>query len=110
MSTASVETWAPRSTLIWTLSEIDGDVPAEHLEDLLTQHRDEVDVAAELAFVFQQDLQPLARHRRGAGRPEEVEQLHAALRPNSLLKNPFLSAEGMVSSISSPHSRRAASV
>src|ERR1700759_2952246 len=91
------------------LVRIDGDVAAEHLEDLLAQHRDEIDMAAELAFVFQQNLQPFARHRRGTGRPKEVEQLHAALRPNSLLRKPFLSA-GTVSSMSAPHSRRAASV
>src|ERR1700733_1371996 len=88
------------------LVRIDRDMAAEHLEDLLAQHRDEVDMAAELAFVFQQNLQPFARHRRGTGRPKEVEQLHAALRPNSLLRKPFLSAT-MVSSIFSPQSRRA---
>jgi hypothetical protein len=60
-------------------------------------------------LVFKQDLQPLARRWCGGGRLKEAEQVHAALRPNSFLKNPFLSV-GIVIAMFSPASRRAAAV
>jgi hypothetical protein len=47
------------------------------------------------------------RHRCGGSRLKGPEQVHAALRPNNLLKNPFLSV-GIVILMSSPASRRAA--
>ena len=61
------------------------------------------------AFMGQQDLQPFPRDGRGALAGEELEQVHAALLPNSFPKRPFWSL-GMIISTASPFSRRAASV
>src|SRR6266853_3671979 len=91
------------------LFRVDRDVPAHDGENLLVQRRDQRGLAHHPAFVLEQDLQPLARHRGGADRLEKTEQLHAALRPKSLLNNPFFSV-GIIISITSPPSRRAASV
>src|SRR5262249_2606329 len=91
------------------LVRVDRDVTPHHRQDLLPQHRDQVGLTDQTALVFQQDLQPLARDRRGAAAaPGKIEETHAALRPNSLSSSPFLSL-GMDMAISSPQSRLAAS-
>ena len=60
------------------------------------------------ALVGEQDLQPLARDRRGAARLEKSEQAHAALRPNRRLKK-VLFSPGITIGTVSPAKRRAAS-
>src|ERR1700678_1809559 len=56
----------------------------------------------------EQDLEPLARHRRGAPRLEEIEQGHAALRPNTRFKRFFFVPGTSIGTVS-PARRRAAS-
>src|SRR6202521_3889729 len=86
---------------------IDRDVPADHCENLRAQDCDQIGMAAHVAFVFKQNLQPLARHRRGADWPKKTEQFHAALLRHILVNNPSLWV-GIVISTAAPASRRAA--
>src|SRR5262249_5404387 len=87
---------------------LDDDVLGDGGEDLLAQQAEQVGLAARRSFVGQQNLQPLPRHRGGAPAPEQVEEAHAALRPNSLSNNRLRSL-GMLIATFSPRSRRAAS-
>src|ERR1700746_2104683 len=86
---------------------LERDVAADHRENFLAQDAEQIGLAARAAFVREQDLQALARNGRGAA-AEQVEELHAAFRPNSLLKRPLLSL-GTCMAICSPLSRRVAS-
>src|SRR6267378_214527 len=54
-------------------------------QDVLAQHGDQPRLAGGAALMGQQDLEALARQRRGAAPGEELKQLHAALLPNSLV-------------------------
>src|SRR4029079_2950076 len=88
---------------------IDLDVTADGGQDLLAQKGKQIGGATRAAaFIGKQDLQAITCDRGGALAPEQIEQLHAALRPNNLPKNPCFSV-GTVISTSSPMSRRAAS-
>src|SRR5690242_20387416 len=81
------------------LVRIERDVPADHGENFLAQNAEQVRLMALVALVRQQDLQPFPRNGRGAA-AKPVKEVHAAFRPNSLLKIPRLSLGtciGMVS-------------
>ena len=78
-------------------------------QNLLFQVGNQVGAAERRAFVREQDLQPLARDRRGVVSFERQRPVHAALRPNSLLSSPRLSL-GVTMSICLPDRRRAASI
>ena len=108
MSTSSVDTDLPRSSLICTLSGSNGDVPADDGEDFLAQDAEQVGLVARPALVGEQDLQAFARNRRAAAASKQFEKAHAAFRPNSLLKMPLVSL-GTIIGTTSPLSRRAAS-
>ena len=66
------------------------------------------DEPSENALVCEQDLEALARHRRGASRLQKSKQAHAALRPNTRVKRVFF-ASGIAIGTLSPARRRAAS-
>src|SRR5262249_57023076 len=85
-----------------------GDVIGERGQNVLAQNRDQVGLAARGPFVREEDLEPFLRDWSGAAPAEQVEAVHAALRPNSLSSKPLRSL-GMVIGTSSPLSRRAAS-
>src|SRR5262245_24038240 len=87
---------------------MDHDVLGDGGEDLAAQQPEQVALVALRALVREQHLQPLARDRRRPPRPKQIEQHHAALRPNSLVSRPVRSL-GMVMGTSSPWSLRAAS-
>src|SRR5581483_3121868 len=89
------------------LVRVEGDVPADDRQYLLAEDTEQIGLAAGATFVRQQDLQSFPRNRRGAA-AKEVEQLHAAFRPNSLLRKPWF-AVGTTIGICSPLSRLAAS-
>src|SRR3954463_1042847 len=74
----------------------------------LADNTKQVGLVASRALVRQQNLQSLARNRRGAATPQEIEQVHAALRPNSL-SNRRLRSLGTLMARFSPRSLRAAS-
>ena len=80
---------------------------ADDRENLLAQNAEQIGLAARAAFVREQDLQAFARHGRGAA-AKQIEQVHAAFRPNSLLKMPRLSLGTSIGNFS-PMSRRVAS-
>src|SRR6266446_3646994 len=86
---------------------IDRNVPGDDRQNLLAKNRNQVHLAAGGPFIGEENLQPLSRNRGGSPSPEQSEDTHAALRPNSLSKNPFLSL-GIVIGTTSPASRRAA--
>ena len=77
-------------------------------EDIFAQNGEQVRLAARRPFVGQQDLEPFLRDWGGTATPEQVEHVHAALRPNSLSNKP-LRLLGMLIGTSSPLSLRAAS-
>src|SRR5262245_36370358 len=87
----------------------DGDVLGDRGEDFLAQKGEQIRLAARGALVGQQDLKPLPRNRGRPPAAEQIEERHAALRPNSLSSKPLRSL-GMVIGTSSPLSRRAASI
>ena len=47
------------------LVRIERDMPRDHGEDLLAQHAQQIGLAAQAAFMRQQNLQPLPRDGRG---------------------------------------------
>ena len=71
------------------LVRIECDVSRNHGENFFAQNIEQIRLADELAFVGEQDLQPLARDRRRAALSKQLQKIHAALRPNSLSSNPF---------------------
>src|SRR5262249_44678146 len=87
---------------------LDRDVLGDRGQDLLAQECEQIALPARRPFMRQKDLQPLPRHWRGTSAPEKVEDVHAALRPNSLSSRP-LRAVGTVIGTGSPMSLRAAS-
>ncbi len=89
------------------LVRIEGDMAADHREYLLAQDAEQVRLVARIALVREQDLQAFSRNGRGAA-AKQIEKIHAAFRPNSLLKMPRLSL-GICMGICSPLSRRVAS-
>src|SRR5690606_17857754 len=95
------------ATLHLDLDLVGGDVDMarDDAENLLAELGNQVAGSCRDALVLQQDLQPVARHRRGARRLEEIEDRHAALRPKSLLIRPRRS-DGTTIGIFSPSSRR----
>ena len=82
-------------------------MPGNDGENLLAQDAEQVGLAGGPALMREQDLQALARHRRGAP-AKEIEHVHAALRPNILSRRPFSGSERH--RVVSPWSRRAASI
>jgi hypothetical protein len=86
---------------------VNRDMPTDDGNDLLAQNAQQIGVAARVALVREEDLEALARYRRGAA-SKEVEQAHAAFRANSLLKMPLFSL-GTLMETCSPLRRRAAS-
>ena len=75
--------------------------------ELRTQNAKQIRLIAFVALMREQDLQPFPRDwRRAAAKP--VKEVHAAFRPNSLLKIPRLSLGTCIAMVS-PLSRRAAS-
>src|SRR5262245_15060876 len=87
---------------------LDDNVLGDRGEDVLAQQTQDVGLAARCPLVREQDLQPLPRYGGGAPAPEQVEEVHAALRPNSL-SNSRLRSLGIVIGTASPPSLRAAS-
>jgi len=77
--------------------------------DLFAQQGDQVGVASHAAFMREQQLQPVLGDRRRARAPEEIDQVHAALRPKNLPKK-LLRSFGTTTSSASPLRRRAASI
>src|SRR4051794_17845675 len=91
--------------LVWVEIHVFG----YHREDFLADDAQQVGLVAGTALVRQQNLQPLTRDRGRAATPQEVEQVHAALRPNSLSNSPLRSLGTFMARVS-PRSRRAASI
>src|SRR3954463_13092633 len=71
-------------------------MPRDHRKDLLPQGRKQIGLSQRLTFVGEQDRKPLARSRRRAATAQELEQVHAALRPNSLPKSRLLPGMSIV--------------
>src|ERR1700761_811150 len=90
------------------LVRIEGNVTADDGENLLAEETEQIGLAARAAFVREQNLQAFPRDRRGGPATEEIEELHAAFRPNSLLRKPWF-VVGMTIGICSPLRRLAAS-
>jgi len=86
---------------------IERDMAADQPEDFLAQNAKQIRLVNRVAFVREENLQPFPRNRRGTA-AKQIEELHAAFRPNSLLKMPRLSL-GICTGIVSPFSRRVAS-
>src|SRR5215471_1749820 len=87
---------------------IEDHVLGDRSQDFFPQYAKEVGLATRCPFVRQDYLQPLPRHRSRVPRPEQVENVHAALRPNSFCSKRLRSL-GMLIGTSSPISLRAAS-
>src|SRR3984885_9514635 len=85
---------------------IEGDVPADYGQNLLAEDTEQVGLTARATFVREQNLQAFPRDRRGGPAAEEIEELHAAFRPNNLLRKPWF-AVGMTIGICSPLRRLA---
>src|SRR5262245_8066071 len=84
------------------------DMAGDHGDDLLAQYPEQIGMAWVRTLIGEQDLQPLAGYRGGAAPTQQIEQVHAALRPNRRSNNRFLSP-GVALRTVSPLSRRAAS-
>src|SRR5262249_52763824 len=89
------------------LVRIEGDVATDQRENFLAQNSKQIRLMTLVALMREQDLQPFPRNRRRAA-AKPVKEVHAAFRPNSLLKIPRLSL-GTRIGIVWPLSRRAAS-
>src|SRR5260370_7903119 len=70
---------------------LDRNMLGERGQDFFSQNGEQVGLATRRPFIGQQDLKPFARDRGGAATPEQVEDVHAALRPNSLSSRPLRS-------------------
>src|SRR5262249_8549803 len=88
---------------------LDRNMLGERGQNVFSQNGEEVGLATRRPFVGQEDLKPFARDRGGTATPEQVEDVHAAPRPNSLSSRPLRSL-GMLIGTSSPLSLRAASI
>src|SRR5262249_42412526 len=86
----------------------DRNMLGERGQDVFPQNGEQVGLAARRSFVGQEDLKPFSRDRGGTATPQQVEDVHAALRPNSLSSKPLRSL-GMAIGTLSPLSLRAAS-
>src|ERR1019366_8107454 len=75
------------------LFRIKHDLPRDHGKDLGPQQSQQVRLAAQTAFVRQENLQPFPCNRRGSSTAtEEPQQLHhAALRPSNRFIRPLRS-------------------
>src|ERR1700744_4748910 len=89
------------------LVRIEGDMAADDRQNLLAQDAEQIGLVARLALVREKNLQAFARNRRGT-LSKQAEPVHAAFRPNSLLKMLRLSA-GICMGICSPLRRFVAS-
>src|SRR5689334_10055882 len=87
---------------------LDCDLTRDSRENLILQDGEQIGLAARDPLVGEQDLQPLPRHGRGALAAKKMQDVHAALRPNSLPNSGWCS-DGMLMGSASPLSRRAAS-
>ncbi len=77
-------------------------------ENFVAQDGQQIGRARDGALMRKQNLQTVARYGGGPSPLEQIEKVHAALRPKSLPNSPTLS-DGTVISMSSPISLRAAS-
>jgi hypothetical protein len=86
------------------------DMPRDHSKDFCPEQPQQVRLAAQTAFVGQENLQPFPCDRRGSSTAtEEPQQIHhAALRPSNRFIKPFRST-GTIMVTVSPIRRRAAS-
>ena len=75
---------------------------------VLAQNGEQVGLPMRCPLIGQQDLKPLSGDRGGTLAPKQIEEPHAALRPNSLSNKPLRSL-GMFIGTSAPLSLRAAS-
>src|SRR5262249_254130 len=80
---------------------LDRNMLGERGQDFFSQNGEQVGLATRRPFVGQENLKPFSRDRSGAATPEQVEDVHAALRPNSLSSKPLRSL-GMDIGTSSP--------
>ena len=83
----------------------------DHRQDFLAEERDEVRAAGDGAFMREQDLQPIARDRRGRRLPEQSKSWTGSCGPprEQLCRTSSSCRVGMVRSTVSPARRRAAS-
>ena len=94
------------------LGRVQRDMPGHDGENFLTQHAEQIGLAAQSAFMGKQDLQPFARDGCGGlvatEKPKQT-HAHAALRRSRRSMKPLRSAGTCIGTVS-PHSRRAASI
>src|SRR5260370_29638427 len=90
---------------------IEHDMPRYHGKDLCPQQDQQFGLAAQAAFMGQEDLQPFPCDRRGSSTAtDEPQQIHhAALRPSNRFIKPLRSA-GTIMVTVSPIRRRTASM